>query len=72
MSPGFVVDRYSTCEPSALNRGRNMLCPSTRTSAVVLPIFCLKSFQVPLRFETNSTALLSAVHASAMLCSYPA
>ena len=44
-----------------------MLRPSTKTSAVVSSIFCLKSFHVPFRFETKRTALLSDVHASAML-----
>ena len=44
-----------------------MLRPSTRTSAVVSSIFCLKSFHVPFRFETKRTALLSDVHASATL-----
>src|SRR5579859_7061285 len=64
-SSGLDDDKYSTCVPSALRRGSEILGPSTRTSGLVSSIACLKSFHVPLRLEAKKTAVLSAVQAQA-------
>ena len=64
--PGVLV-RYKTCAPSGLIRQMSFpSMPNANISADVSSIRCRKMFRLPVRFDMNMTALLSAVQSNGM------